>query len=351
MDQFFVAVEMRDNPTLRDKPVAVGKTLITTANYEARKYGVRSAMPTFIGKKLCPHLVCIPNRFEAYSQASKQAQVIFSEYDPNFLAMSLDEAYLDITHHLNGLRLDSEEGIELAQKIVQEMRKKVFEITGGLTCSAGIAPSKMLAKISSEKNKPNGQFALKADLDVLQHFLHALPVRKIPGIGKAAELTLKEAFNVNFVQDLWEKRYIINRTLTPALIDFYLRIPCLATDNITINSDVSKKNSSGFFAFREKDSEEEEFDRKSVSVERTFRATSDELALKQLLFTVCKELADDISEKNLFGRTLTLKLKTDQFEVKSKGETLKNVFGGNHISPEFIYLDSEEQKVNKQNSS
>ncbi len=156
MDCFFAAVEMRDNPALRDIPIAIGgsrerRGVISTANYPARKFGVRSAMPTGMALKLCPHLTLLPGRYEAYKEASRQIQAIFSRYTSLIEPLSLDEAYLDVT--------DSTHCHGSATLIAQEIRQTIFNELQ-LTASAGIAPVKFLAKIASDLNKPNGQYVI-----------------------------------------------------------------------------------------------------------------------------------------------------------------------------------------------
>ncbi|AUV02474.1 DNA polymerase IV [Phytobacter ursingii] len=185
MDCFFAAVEMRDNPTLRDIPIAIGgsrvqRGVISTANYPARKYGVRSAMPTAMALKLCPHLTLLPGRFEAYREASQQIREIFSRYTSLIEPLSLDEAYLDVT--------DSPHCHGSATLMAEEIRRTIFRETQ-LTASAGIAPVKFLAKIASDLNKPDGQYVIApADVPV---FLRTLPLSKIPGVGKVSAAKLE----------------------------------------------------------------------------------------------------------------------------------------------------------------
>ncbi|VEI43237.1 DNA polymerase IV [Citrobacter youngae] len=185
MDCFFAAVEMRDNPALRDIPIAIGgsrerRGVISTANYPARKFGVRSAMPTGMALKLCPHLTLLPGRYEAYKEASRQIQAIFSRYTSLIEPLSLDEAYLDVTDsiHCHGS----------ATLIAQEIRQTIFNELQ-LTASAGIAPVKFLAKIASDLNKPNGQYVI-TPADVPE-FLKTLPLGKIPGVGKVSAAKLE----------------------------------------------------------------------------------------------------------------------------------------------------------------
>jgi len=186
MDCFFAAVEMRDNPLLAEQPVAVGgdserRGVISTCNYLARKYGVRSAMATAKAKQLCPHLVLVPGRMEVYQQVSEQIRAIFSQYTALIEPLSLDEAYLDVT--------DCLQCQGSATLIAQKIRQQIFEKTG-LTASAGIAPNKFMAKIASDLNKPNGQFVITpAQVD---KFALNLPLNKIPGVGTVTQEKLRQ---------------------------------------------------------------------------------------------------------------------------------------------------------------
>ncbi|CAO97646.1 DNA polymerase IV [Erwinia tasmaniensis] len=186
MDCFFAAVEMRDNPSLRDIPVAIGgsetqRGVISTANYPAREYGVRSAMSTAMALKLCPHLTVIRGRYEAYKEASAQIRDIFSRYTPLIEPLSLDEAYLDVT--------DSQHCQGSATLIARQIRDTISRELN-LTASAGVAPIKFLAKIASDINKPNGQFVITPE--EVPDFLQRLPLAKIPGVGKVTARKLEE---------------------------------------------------------------------------------------------------------------------------------------------------------------
>jgi len=189
MDMFFAAVEMRDNTSLIGKPVAVGgPSMISTANYEARKYGVRSAMPGFIAVKLMPKdvpLIFIRPHMEKYKAASEEIMTMFKTLDPNLSCTSLDEAVLDLdpylTNHFPEIT-EYRERMVKAGEVIMEMLNKVA-IQTRLTCSAGIAPTKMLAKIASDVNKPHG---LKVVFpEELLSFARSLPIRNIPGIGRS----------------------------------------------------------------------------------------------------------------------------------------------------------------------
>ena len=178
MDCFYAAIEVRDNPTLRGKPVAVGgkpgsRGVLCTCNYEARKFGIHSAMPSSHAARLCPDLIFLPVNFDKYRKASRAIHEIFKQYTDLIEPLSLDEAYLDVS----GSSLHSGS----ATLIAQEIRQKIFE-DQQITASAGIAPNKMLAKIASDWNKPNGQFVITPNM--VAGFISELPVKKLFGVGK-----------------------------------------------------------------------------------------------------------------------------------------------------------------------
>lgn len=185
MDSFFASVEMRDFPQYRDIPLAVGgdpgrRGVLSTCNYQARKYGVRSAMPSAHALRLCPDLLIVPGRMHAYKEASSKVHDVLSTYSDLIEPMSLDEAYIDVTnsvHHHGSATL-----------IAKNIRSDVFKATQ-LSCSAGAAPNKFLAKIASEWNKPNGMFTISpSDVDL---FMRELPLRKLPGIGAKTAASLE----------------------------------------------------------------------------------------------------------------------------------------------------------------
>src|SRR5438045_708416 len=183
MDCFYAAIEMRDRPSLRGKPVGVGgarerRSVLTTCNYEARTFGVRSAMPTFMALQRCPNLIVLPTRFDVYRREAAVIRGILHQFTSIIEPLSLDEAYLDVTAHPSA-----------PGALAQTIRSAIFHKTR-LTSSAGIAPNKLLAKIASETNKPDGQFELKPE-DV-REFMRELPVRKIWGIGEKSERKLEE---------------------------------------------------------------------------------------------------------------------------------------------------------------
>src|SRR6478752_7995959 len=177
MDAFYASVEQRDDPALRGQPVAVGgrqRGVVMAASYEARKFGVRSAMASVTAKRLCPDLVFVRPRFEVYKTISRQIREIFAEHTEIIEPLSLDEAYLDVTENL--------QGIPLARDVALRIREKIKAETG-LNASAGVSYNKFLEKLASDHRKPNGQFVISPEMGAA--FVETLPVGKFHGIGPA----------------------------------------------------------------------------------------------------------------------------------------------------------------------
>lgn len=197
MDAFFASVEQRDDPALRGLPVAVGgsrqRGVVAAASYEARKFGVRSAMPSVTARRLCPELVFVPPRFDAYRAVSGQIRDVFAEYTHLIEPLSLDEAYLDVTCNLKG--------IPQATRIAREIRAAILERTG-LTASAGVSYNKFLAKLASDHNKPNGQFTITPDMG--PDFVAHLGVGRFHGIGPATAAKL-DGLGIRTGADLRER--------------------------------------------------------------------------------------------------------------------------------------------------
>ncbi|KAG2250509.1 hypothetical protein Bca52824_080645 [Brassica carinata] len=295
MDAFYAAVETLSNPSLKGKPMAVGGlSMISTANYEARKFGVRAAMPGFIARKLCPDLIFVPVDFPKYTHYSDLTRKVFKNYDPNFIAGSLDEAYLDITE------VCRERGLS-GGEIAEELRSSVHSETGGLTCSAGVAANRLLAKVCSDINKPNGQFVLQNDRSTVMTFISSLPIRKIGGIGKVTEHILKDALEIKTCGDMVLKGSLLYALFTQSSADFFLSVGLGLgkTDTPEVRS------------------------RKSISSERTFAATGDEKLLYSKLAEIAEMLSHDMQKERLAARTLTLKLKTASFEIRSRAVSLQ----------------------------
>ncbi|KAM7076703.1 DNA polymerase kappa isoform 4-T10 [Ciconia maguari] len=359
MDAFYAAVEMRDNPELKEKPIAVGSmSMLSTSNYHARRFGVRAAMPGFIAKKLCPHLTIVPLNFEKYGKVSKEVREILTEYDPNFMPMGLDEAYLNITEHLEE-RLNwpedkrrffcntegntekdkgdvnmsakfNEDGYSSspvlfedstapmddhpeqrdqsvenlvvfgtsAEEAVKEIRFRIEQKTQ-LTASAGIAPNTMLAKMCSDHNKPNGQCRIAPERQAVLDFLKDLPIRKVPGIGKVTEKMLK-ALGIVTCSELYQQRALLSLLFSEASWRNFLDI------SLGLGS-----------THLEKDGE-----RKSMSTERTFSEINTAEDQYSLCRELCRDLAQELQKEGLKGKTVTLKLKNVNFEVKTRASTV-----------------------------
>lgn len=321
MDMFFAAVEIRDQPHLKDKPVAVGgMSMIGTSNYVARKYGVRAAMPGFIAKKLCPDLIFLPHNFEKYTAVSKQMRELISEYDPNYISWSLDEVYFDLTkasrsrilhrHAISeieandhSMNISTEELRKEAFEILQEIRSRICTITNGLTCSAGMANNFYLAKICADINKPNGQYELPPNRNDIISFLDTLPTRKVGGIGKVMEKTLSD-LDIKTMGDVRLNAYKLLHVMTDQTMSYLLR------SSIGISEEESLGNS-------DKVSVDKEFalDRKSLGAERTFNAISSSHDLENKLHEICELVAIELTKEQLQGKCITLKLKSAKFEL------------------------------------
>ena len=355
MDAFFANVEERDNPSLAGKPFAVGGMgMISTASYEARKYGIRSAQPGFIAKELCPQLIFVSPDFSKYTAASEEVRQILQQYDPSFSSMSLDEAYLDITDYCiqHGIITDERENLEeehednyptrtLLQnstpslistnspyrsfpnrriehiptpaeqlkiaELVQEIRQKVKEHTRGLTCSAGIAPNPLLAKIFSNDHKPDGQTMVPFNREDIIQYMEPLPVRSLPGVGKVTERILIEMGFLtckDILMNSGKLRFYFNERMSTWLVRSALGIA--STDDE-----------------QHQDTNSDELSRKSISQERTFH-DCDNIGI---LEKKCEELANSIEksmiEENIVGSTISIKCKLYTFEIIQKSITLR----------------------------
>ncbi|KAL0577017.1 hypothetical protein V5O48_004951 [Marasmius crinis-equi] len=285
-------VELLHNPELKGKPFGVGKGVLTTASYEARKFGVRSGMAGFIAMKLCPELILLPIHHTRYSEMSHRVMDVFARYDPNMCPAGCDEGYLNITEYCAEHNVQPEE-------CVQEMRRKVFEETN-LTVSAGIAPNTMLAKICSDKNKPNGQFYLPFESKAITEFMSDLSIRRIPGIGRVSERLL-ESIGVQTCGDIYRQRGAIS------LLDNHFGLRHLLQTYLGIASNVVKPHSRD--------------ERKSIGAERTFNPIKDKEQLLKKLEEVAEELEHDMTRGGWTGRTITLKYKLDSYQVFTRAKS------------------------------
>ena len=293
MDMFYAACEIRDAPELADVPMAVGGIgMISTSNYVARRYGVRAAMPGFIARRLCPALVLVEPNFEKYTEAAEQTRVVFAQYDADFLAGSLDEAFLDVTDNC------AREGCTPAEA-AERLRAQVHAQTR-LTCSAGVAPNRLLAKIASDINKPNGQCVLPPSAAALLAFLEQRPVRKLPGVGRVTERLLAACGALTCGQVL-QHAPALSLLLSRSAFDFVFEAS-LGLGPTARPADVAPG----------------EAGRKGMSVERTFSNMGDQAALERKLRELAASLAEHLSCEGLRARQVTLKLKTAAFEVRTR---------------------------------
>lgn len=293
MDAFFASVEQLDQPYLRGKPVIVGgvgeRGVVSTCSYEARKYGVHSAMPAFMARNKCPMGIFVPGRYWRYTEISKQIFDIFKEMTTVVEPLSIDEAYLDLT----GTKF--EDGREAAMYIKDKVYKEI-----GLELSIGISYNKFLAKLASEWNKPNG--IMEINEEMLPDILFPLSISKIHGLGKKSVEKLNN-MGIFIVKDLYAlpKEFYIEY-LGKSGIDIYNRIRGI--DHREVNADQ---------------------ERKSVGKERTLKNnTKDKEELLIYIQEFCKEISGVLISKNTAGKTITLKYKTSEFESHTRSKTIVN---------------------------
>jgi len=282
MDAFFASVEQRDNPELRGKPIAVGfdgpRGVVSTASYEARPYGVHSAMSMAQAKRRCPQLIVVPTHFEKYKEVSQQIHAVFHEYTDLVEPISLDEAFLDVT--------DNKKGIELAVDIAKEIKQKILERTS-LTASAGVSFNKLLAKIASDMRKPNGIFTVHPDRAL--DFIGSLPVEKLWGVGPKTADRMHEMGVFTGAQ--------LRRISCEHLVQVFGKMG-------RVYYDFSRGIDDRPVVVA--------YERKSVGCERTFLEDLHiDTKIIIELYHIVLELVERIERKDFRGRTLTLKLKWD----------------------------------------
>ncbi|KAF8541683.1 DNA-directed polymerase kappa [Trichophaea hybrida] len=293
-DAFYASVEELARPELKKVPMAVGGGVLTTCNYEARKFGVRSGMAGHIAKKICPQLVFIPLNFGKYTGKAEEIQAILVKYDARFEAASIDEAFLNITKYL-------EEHPDLtADTLVEQIRAEVLDTTK-ISISAGIGPNAKIAKIASNKNKPNGQFRVSNDRDAVMDFMSTLPVRKVNGVGRVFEREL-EAVGIKTCGDIYPLRGFLRQLFGDKAFDFLMNC-CLGIGRTTIRPI-------------------EEYERKSVGTESTFRDLSGTTNLKEKLKFTAEELEKDLKKTQFSGRVLVLKVKLHTYQVYTRQRNL-----------------------------
>lgn len=295
MDAFFASVEQLDNPELRGKPVAVGgsseRSVVAAASYEARKFGVRSAMPSVTARRLCPDLIFVKHRFDRYHEISSMVFEIFREYTDLVEPLSIDEAFLDVTC--------DKKNIGSATLIAKSIKNEIREKTG-LTASAGISVNKFLAKIASEINKPDGLFVIRPE--EAETFIGKLPVEKFHGIGSVTAEKMHR-LGIHSGADLRKMDLV-------SLIRNFGKVGVFYYD---IARGIDERQV-------ETDSE-----RKSIGTEITFeRDLSTRFEIIAELYKVEKELMRRVEHEGVTGRTVTLKIKFSDFRQITRSKTLNH---------------------------
>ena len=294
MDAFFASIEQRQDPELKGKPVVVGGTpdsrgVVAAASYEARRYGIRSAISCAQAARLCPDAIFIKPRIAYYKEVSNEIMDIFHQFTDLVEPLSLDEAFLDVSSNKLGIRSATETAIEIRQRIFQHTQ---------LTASAGVAPNKFLAKIASDMNKPNGLTVISPDK--VEGLLLNLPVRKVPGIGRVTEQKMAN-LGIHTTADLQRYSQVALQQLFGKTGTWYYQLSH-GVDDRPVNPDRI---------------------RKSVSVEDTFAEDSCDLAwMGEKLAQLAENLSKRLDRLQTRGRTVTLKVTYSDFEKCTRSKTL-----------------------------
>ncbi|MBW1657916.1 DNA polymerase IV [Flavobacterium quisquiliarum] len=293
MDAFYASVEQMDNPELRGKPVAVGgsenRGVVSAASYEARKFGVRSAISGVLAKKYCPDIIFVRPRFDRYKEISSKIHKIFHDYTDLVEPLSLDEAYLDVTQN--------KKGNPSASLLAQEIRSRIFNEVG-LTASAGISINKFVAKIASDYNKPNGQKTVNPD--EVEAFLEDLPIRKFYGVGKVT------------TEKMYQLGIFTGTDLKSRSLDF-------------LEKHFGKSGAFYYNVVRGIHNSEVKSSRitKSVAAEHTFDVNlSSEIFMMEQLERIAVSLEKRLKRHNISGKTITLKIKYSDFSQQTRSKTL-----------------------------
>jgi DNA polymerase-4 len=291
MDAFYASVEQRDDPSLRGKPVAVGgqhRGVVMAASYEARKYGVRSAMPSVTAKRRCPELVFVKSHFDVYRAVSQQIRAIFFDYTPLVEPLSLDEAYLDVT--------EDQLGLGSARAIAEDIRRRIRQETG-LTASAGVSYCKFIAKLASDHRKPDGLTVITPERGA--EFVASLPVARFHGVGPVTARKM-EQLGIMTGADLQEWSVAALQAQFGSSADWYWRI-CRGIDEREVKPDRPYK---------------------SVSAERTFdEDLSDTDRLAAELERIAGYAWDRVRRAEVTGRTVTLKVKYGDFTIITRSKS------------------------------
>jgi len=293
MDAFYASVEQMDNPELRGKPIAVGgggkRGVVSAASYEARKFGVKSAMAGNLAAKLCKDLIFVRVRFERYIEISKKIRKIFYDYTDLVEPLSLDEAYLDVT--------ENKKGNPSATLIAKEIRERIYNEVG-LTASAGISINKFIAKVASDYNKPNGQKTVNPE-EVIE-FLEKLDIRKFYGVGKVT------------AEKMYQLGIFTGKDLKSKTIDY-------------LDDHFGKSGRYYYYVVRGIHNSEVKPNRirKSLAAERTFGENlSSEIFMLEKLNQIAEEVSKRLTQNKVSGKTITLKIKYSDFTLQTRSKTL-----------------------------
>lgn len=320
MDAFYASVEQHDNPDLQGKPIAVGgssqRGVVAAASYEARKYGVRSAMSSVLAKRNCPDLIFVKPRFDRYKEISERIRRIFFEYTDLVEPLSLDEAYLDVT--------ENKKGNPSATLIAKEIRQKIYEKTG-LNASAGISINKFIAKIASDVNKPNGQKTVNPE-DV-ENFLEDLEIRKFYGVGKVT------------AEKMYQLGIFSGKELKEKTLEF-------------LTEHFGKSGQHYYNVVRGIHHSEVKPHRirKSLGAERTFEENiSSEIFMLERLENIAEELEKRLSRSKVAGKTITLKIKYSDFSLQTRSRTMSYYISSKElileIAKELLYQEKMKDSV------
>ena len=320
MDAFYASVEQLDNPDLLGKALAVGgsekRGVVAAASYEARKFGVRSAMSGMAAKRNCPHLIFVPPRFDRYREISKQIREIFFEYTDLVEPLSLDEAYLDVT--------ENKKGNPSATMIAEEIRKKIKEKTG-LNASAGISINKFVAKIASDINKPNGQKTIVPE--EVETFLETLDVKKFFGVGKVTKEKMYR-FGIYTGKDLKEQSLVfLNENFGKSGNHYYNVVRGIH------NSKVKPLRK-----------------QKSLASEHTFTENiSSEIFMMERLVDIAIEVEQRLLNRKLAGKTITLKIRYSDFTIQTRSKTVPQFLSSKElildVVKELLYQEKMKDSV------
>mgnify|MGYP003724546599 FL=1 len=320
MDAFYASVEQMDNPEIKGKPVAVGgsrqRGVVAAASYEAREYGVRSAMPSILAKKKCKKIIFVKPRFKRYKEISSQTREIFFDYTDLVEPLSLDEAFLDVT--------ENKKNIPLAANIAREIRTKIKNDIG-LTASAGISINKFLAKVATEINKPDGQKTIHPSQ--VDEFIDALPIEKFFGVGKVTAKKMNELGIFNGADLKKFNKQILKNHFGKSGEHFYKIVRSIHDNPVNPNRI-----------------------RKSVGAERTFSKDIDsEGFMLDKLDAIADELENRMIQSGNKGKTVTIKLKYSDFTQQTRSKTVDEYLQSKEeifpIIEELLYQKEIEKSV------